>query len=654
MSEQQQVSTSPVNEGAVPWWLLVCRWLWKLIGFMGTSIILALVVNIVSTWLTTSKGILPDDAPLHLFVVYWPITLLTGSCFLLLAALLWSISRWSLPKSEIPSLLITSLDRTRLVNRLHLRYEQMLSQSLQEVVRIELGFMSRPTAIHNAALIALRLPEQADQMLPAHTSIADVYEQAHHELLILGEPGSGKSTLLLELAYHLTEKAEQNAEQPVPVLLPLSSWANKCPPLQEWLIDQFTQLYTFPRALSAQWVQAGLVIPLLDGLDEMDKDSRPACIRAINAYHREHLHSLVVCSRTTEYDSATQHERLELHTAVVIQPLSQEQVDIHLAALGKPLAMLRTALKKNPTLADLASTPLMLQILTLTYSGITARQLSHKSVVLQQQIWTEYIQRMIERKGDIERYPLDRTITWLGWLAWYMHKHNETAFFFTPQSGYFFLGLPVQYRTLLDRIEKLCARVLGVSAGLCFGLFGALLGGLRFGLFGALLSGLCFGLPSAYLSVLLSVSYLIEKSGLGSSRDGEISGARIILSVCFGALTCGLLGVLFGVRFGGLLGVGFGVVFGLLGMVLGGLIIFFITMLIFLLIDLLLSPGEDIVAFYLFRFWIWHAHLFPWNGVPFLEDAVARTLLRRLGRGYSFTHRLLLEHFADISRTNVP
>src|SRR5947209_18600135 len=112
MSEQQQVSTAPVNEGAVPWWLLVCRWLWKLIGFMGTSIILALVVNIVSTWLTTSKGILPDDAPLHLFVVYWPITLLTGSCFLLLAALLWSISRWSLPKSEIPSLLITSLDRT--------------------------------------------------------------------------------------------------------------------------------------------------------------------------------------------------------------------------------------------------------------------------------------------------------------------------------------------------------------------------------------------------------------------------------------------------------------------------------------------------------------------------------------------------------------
>src|SRR6266446_1844028 len=31
-------------------------------------------------------------------------------------------------------------------------------------------------------------------------------------------------------------------------------------------------------------------------------------------------------------------------------------------------------------------------------------------------------------------------------------------------------------------------------------------------------------------------------------------------------------------------------------------------------------------------------HLFPWKAVPFLEDATARVLLRRVGGGYSFAH----------------
>lgn len=61
--------------------------------------------------------------------------------------------------------------------------------------------------------------------LPSHASIADAYNLAQQELLILGEPGAGKSTLLLELAHHLVEQAEQDVSQPLPVLLPLSSWA---------------------------------------------------------------------------------------------------------------------------------------------------------------------------------------------------------------------------------------------------------------------------------------------------------------------------------------------------------------------------------------------------------------------------------------------
>src|SRR5207248_1253933 len=129
------------------------------------------------------------------------------------------------------------------------------------------------------------------------------------------------STLLLELAHHLVEQAAQNTTQPLPVLLPLSSWATKRRPLQEWLAEQFVLLYDVPRSLSEQWLQAKLLLPLLDGLDEMEASARAACIAAINTYHREHLQSLVVCSRTNEYEAAVVRERLALHTAIVVQPL---------------------------------------------------------------------------------------------------------------------------------------------------------------------------------------------------------------------------------------------------------------------------------------------------------------------------------------------
>ncbi len=54
------------------------------------------------------------------------------------------------------------------------------------------------------------------------------------------------------------------------------------------------------------------------------------------------------------------------------------------------------------------------------------------------------------------------------------------------------------------------------------------------------------------------------------------------------------------------------------------------------------------VQHYTLRFWLACSVVFPWRAIPFLEDATARILLRRVGGGYSFAHRLLLDHFADL------
>jgi hypothetical protein len=39
----------------------------------------------------------------------------------------------------------------------------------------------------------------------------------------------------------------------------------------------------------------------------------------------------------------------------------------------------------------------------------------------------------------------------------------------------------------------------------------------------------------------------------------------------------------------------------------------------------------------------------PWNYARFLDQAVAQRFLHRVGGGYIFSHRLLLEHFAALT-----
>jgi len=71
----------------------------------------------------------------------------------------------------------------------------------------------------------------------------------------------------------------------------------------------------------------------------------------------------------------------------------------------------------------------MLQVLILTYHGTPVGALSQKEDQLRKQIWNDYVQRMVDLKGDAKAYPLQPTLVALHWLAQEMRKHNQTSFF---------------------------------------------------------------------------------------------------------------------------------------------------------------------------------------------------------------------------------
>jgi hypothetical protein len=132
---------------------------------------------------------------------------------------------------------------------------------------------------------------------------------------------------------------------------------------------------------------------LLDGLDEMEEATRSACIAAINTYHQTHLTPLVVCSRQTEYEAAAKRERLVLQSAVIVQPLSREQIENYLRTAGPSFAGVQTAFQQEHALRELATTPLMLSVLLLTYRGVSAEAIIQQGTDLERQVWTDYVSR---------------------------------------------------------------------------------------------------------------------------------------------------------------------------------------------------------------------------------------------------------------------
>jgi hypothetical protein len=99
-----------------------------------------------------------------------------------------------------------------------------------------------------------------------------------------------------------------------------------------------------------------------------------------------------------------------------------------------------------------------------------------------------------------------------------------------------------------------------------------------------------------------------------------------------------------------------GTVFGLLaGLVAGpsigltaGMTTGVITLLSVGTIIGLRGGGIACIQHLLLRWHLWQSGSIPWNYPHFLDHAAERILLRKVGGGYIFVHRLLLEYFASL------
>ena len=148
---------------------------------------------------------------------------------------------------------------------------------------------------------------------------------------------------MLELTRALLARAEGDPRRPVPVVFNLSAWILPYTTLDDWLVGELSARYQIPKKIGQAWLAESRLLPLLDGLDELDVQRRAACVEAINRFTQDAgwwgRWSAVVCRSTS-----TLPTRLSLNAAVRLLPLGDEQVQGYLAAAGERLAGLRAPL----------------------------------------------------------------------------------------------------------------------------------------------------------------------------------------------------------------------------------------------------------------------------------------------------------------------
>ena len=304
-----------------------------------------------------------------------------------------------------------------------------LKQALHHEISLDVGKTYCPAEVRRPWDEVRETLEPQQEDFVADRSMAESFDLAGRALLILGEPGSGKTIAMLKLAQTLVERAEKDANEPIPTILNLSTWTDKKRGLFDWLAGELSARYYLGRRLAETWLKEGRLALLLDGLDEVQPEHQSGCVLAINAFVQEcGVPALVVCSRTGDYRALNQ--KLNLKGAVLLQPLAIENSSRYLAACGASLSGLVRAMQTDRDLQELASSPLMLRIMAIAYEGRATETLGREgegsSASRKQDLLDAYIQAAFERKKKLAQpYSKERTLFWLRWLADKSRRHSQ-------------------------------------------------------------------------------------------------------------------------------------------------------------------------------------------------------------------------------------
>ncbi|MGW1642351.1 NACHT domain-containing protein [Streptomyces lavendulae] len=418
-------------------------------------------------------------------------------------------------------------------------------------------------------------------------------------LVVLGAPGSGKTVLLVRLVLSLLEQRSSGGA--VPVLFSLSTWNPSEQDLESWMCEQLLQDYTALRAPvhgsleRMNWAQAlithRLLLPVLDGLDEIPAAVRPAALSQINVALSPGG-KIVLSSREQEFREAlapttSVPSKLSGAAGVALQPVRHEAVAEYLlrdsggagTAAATRWAPVTSHLSCGDTaLAQALSTPLMLFLARTLYNprpGEQTGSLPNPAELcdvtrfptvscIQQYLFDAFVPAVYRPHADPRKRPRWQAADAQRWLA-FLGAHLESRMQGTTDFAWWHLRHSAP--------RPLVGLLIGVTSGLVGGLvagFGADIGiGFGAGLGSGILLGFVVALPVRRISGSGQGALSGLAGGLaGGLIGGLLSGLASLLDIGFAVGPAG--GIAAGLGVGLAVGPGSGPRGGLVGGTVGG------------------------------------------------------------------------------------
>jgi hypothetical protein len=307
-------------------------------------------------------------------------------------------------------------------------------------------------------------------------------------LVVIGPPGGGKTVFTLRFTLDLLERRQPG--DPVPVIIGLHTWNPVEQSLQGWMAQRLAAGYPAlgiadesGRTIASELVSRQLIIPVLDGLDEIAGALRGEALRALNMSLDRDAPVIVTCREADYRQIVAESDVLTAAAVVELLPLDLDDLADYLPRATKPSASMIPGiatkwnsvldrLRNDPddpacrVLLEVLRTPLMTSLARSIYSD----QAADPAVLLD---------GGFASRGEVEEHLLDGFVpaafaggawrglsptdagSWLGFLAWHLDRLGTQDFEWWRLEA----AIPALVRWLAP------ALITWVAIGVAFGIF---------------------------------------------------------------------------------------------------------------------------------------------------------------------------------------
>ncbi len=594
-------------------------------------------------------------------------------------------------------------NRNDLLEKVKNEVENRWKQSLYNQVVIQLPKEQQPKQVQRPWDVEVKLSHLPNQVLAPGKELIDVLKQGNiaGKLLIIGDPGSGKTTTLLELAKQLITQAENDTDEPIPILLNLSSWKDENQSFTKWLIAELVSKYHVSINIAQSWLENRQILPLLDGLDELETIPQERCVEQINQLLESPYRprGLVVCSREKGYEFI--NTKLKLNGAICLQPVAKAEIQKYFTDVrGQNLW---ETIKEYDAFLKILESPLMLNLMALVGQEIALEDdVQFKSTKeLEDSLLNAYIQQMLKREITNVSYShqtepsAKKTQDWLTWLANKYQDDSQTEF-----SG--FSLEQMQPSWLPNRYKQIYALGVGLNFGLSLALIVGSIVWLTVGILFEPFWGMVLVLAIALFVIIPSSLWAFLTVGQAEKIEPVetlIFSPKKLFKSLVGGLIAGLITwKLSGMMVFSIVGILVGLIYGVSGSnlekikipnqgiwqsVKNASLFALIGAISMAIPAAILSPqllamivessvlqnrigttnivlsaiivggafgltqaGMAGIQHFTLRLILWYKGYMPWNYARFLNYATERRFLQRVGGRYQFIHKLLQVHLA--------